>query len=372
MSWRGEAGGIEAVKSGHDAVMTPGSYVYLDHYQGDPADEPLAFGGFNPLSKIYGYEPVPADFSAAEAARILGVQGNIWTEYISNLKQLEYVIFPRIAAIAEVAWTPKEQRSWESFGNRLPTLMERYTHIGLNFSPAAFNIQFEGQRTDSGYVLQLRSELMPNGAQIRYTTDGSEPHEGAALYTSAIPIRSNTQLKAKLFGADNKTLGRVTSRQLVYHKALGATLERKASHIVQYLYTATNALADGLMGTETGLMDARWQPYYGHLEVIVDLGSVQPLSEISMRFTAIPDYGILHPSLVSFQLSDDGQQFDPLAEVVKADPKPEKGIRPYRTDASGRQARYIKIEAQNPGKIPAGLPEAGKQAVIATDEIIVH
>ena len=114
MSWRGEAGGIEAAKSGHFVVMSPGSHCYLDHYQAEPATQPLAIGGFTSLAKIYGYEPVPASLNAEEAKYIMGAQGNVWTEYMPNSAHVEYMVYPRAAALSEVVWSPKESRNYDS------------------------------------------------------------------------------------------------------------------------------------------------------------------------------------------------------------------------------------------------------------------
>ncbi|MGN6163975.1 MAG: beta-N-acetylhexosaminidase, partial [Flavisolibacter sp.] len=108
MSWRGEAGGIAAAKMNHDVVMTPGNPVYFDHYQGDPATEPLAIGGFNTLKKVYDYEPVPKELNEQEAKYVLGAQANLWTEYITTAEHVEYMVLPRMLALAEVVWSPKQ------------------------------------------------------------------------------------------------------------------------------------------------------------------------------------------------------------------------------------------------------------------------
>ena len=113
MSWRGEAGGIEAARMGQDVVMTPGSHVYFDHYQSeDQSREPLAIGGFTPLEKVYGYEPIPAELSPKEAKHVLGSQAQMWTEYVPTSSHAEYMIFPRLCALCEVLWTPAKQKDY--------------------------------------------------------------------------------------------------------------------------------------------------------------------------------------------------------------------------------------------------------------------
>jgi hexosaminidase len=120
MSWRGEEGGIAAAQAGHNVVMSPGFALYFDHYQGEPKDEPVAFGGNTPLKKVYEYDPAPSSLSQEEMSYILGAQANLWTEYIKTTQQAEYMAYPRALALAEVVWSPKENRDWNNFVQRLP------------------------------------------------------------------------------------------------------------------------------------------------------------------------------------------------------------------------------------------------------------
>jgi len=134
MSWRGIKGGIEAAKQGHDVVMTPTSECYFDYYQGPKDTEPLAIGGYLPLGKVYDFNPVPAELDKGAAKHILGAQANLWTEYVPDIKHAEYMTFPRLAAMAEVLWSPKEVRNREDFSRRIQFLMKRYKHMGINYS----------------------------------------------------------------------------------------------------------------------------------------------------------------------------------------------------------------------------------------------
>ena len=118
MSWRGEEGGIAAVTSGHHAIMTPGAYCYLDSYQDAPYSQPEAIGGYLPLKKVYAYDPVPASLTAEQAKLVYGVQGNLWVEYIPTPEHVEYMIYPRMLALAEVAWSAPERKSWPDFHTR--------------------------------------------------------------------------------------------------------------------------------------------------------------------------------------------------------------------------------------------------------------
>lgn len=133
MSWRGESGGIKSARMGHDVVMTPGNYMYLDFYQADPKTQPYAIGGYTPIKKVYSYNSVPVDSLTAEESRhIMGVQANTWTEYITNEKHLEYMMFPRALAVAEIGWTPQEKREWNDFKPRMNAHISKLQQMGIN------------------------------------------------------------------------------------------------------------------------------------------------------------------------------------------------------------------------------------------------
>jgi hexosaminidase len=140
MGWQGIQGGIEAAKQGHDVVMAPNSFVYLDYYQGPKRKEPLAIGGYLPLKTVYSFNPIPKKLDAEEAKHILGAQANLWTEFVPDLKHAEYMIFPRIAALAEAVWSQKEVRNWDDFTRRIQLFMKRYDQMGINYSKSGYDI----------------------------------------------------------------------------------------------------------------------------------------------------------------------------------------------------------------------------------------
>lgn len=131
MSWKGPEAGMEAAGAGHDVVMCPLSHCYFDHYQGSPEREPLAFGGYTPLEKVFEFEPVPSALEGAAAAHILGAQANLWTEFIPTTEHAEYMLLPRLAAFAEVVWSPGGKRDWAEFEQRLRVMRRRYQAVGL-------------------------------------------------------------------------------------------------------------------------------------------------------------------------------------------------------------------------------------------------
>ncbi|WP_264551949.1 beta-N-acetylhexosaminidase [Flavobacterium sp. N2038] len=132
MSWRGEEGGIAAAKENHQVIMTPGSHVYLDHSQTKNEKE-VTIGGFLPLEKVYSYEPIPKELNEQQAKYVLGAQGNVWTEYMANPAKVEYMIFPRLSALSEVLWSPKDKKDWPQFQTKIETMKKRYTMWGANY-----------------------------------------------------------------------------------------------------------------------------------------------------------------------------------------------------------------------------------------------
>lgn len=133
MAWRGVKKGIEAARAGNDVIMAPTTFTYLDYYQGPPRKEPLAIGGLVPIEKVYSFNPVPGELSAEESGRILGVQGQLWAEYIATPEHAEYMAFPRACALAEVAWTPQAQRDYADFSARLGMHVKRIETLGVNY-----------------------------------------------------------------------------------------------------------------------------------------------------------------------------------------------------------------------------------------------
>jgi hexosaminidase len=188
MSWRGEAGGIAAAKQNHNVVMTPGSGgLYIDHAQGKE-NEPLSIGGNEPLTKIYSYNPTPAELTAGQQKYILGVQANLWTEYIPTENKVEYMILPRILALSEVAWTPLANKNYTDFANtRLPGHLAWFDKNNFDYRvPTAIGAK---DTIMFGSQLNVKLKSPVEGAKVYYTIDGYNPRETDMEYT--IPMTYN-------------------------------------------------------------------------------------------------------------------------------------------------------------------------------------
>lgn len=213
MSWRGIQGGIDAAKQNHDVVMTPTSHVYIDYYQSHSATEPLAIGGFLPLEKVYSYEPTPAELNAEQAKRILGTQVNLWTEYVPTPEHAEYMVFPRVCAIAEVGWSPASAKKWGDFSRRIETHFKRLEKLNVNYSKAIFDVKETSTQNKATQNTELKLESYVQGAEVRYTIDGRKPTAQSAVFPSNTTINfpKMTTVRAAVF-RNGQQLGKEFSK----------------------------------------------------------------------------------------------------------------------------------------------------------------
>lgn len=194
MSWRGEQGGIEAANAGHDVVMTPSNYIYLDHYQGDQLCEPLKIGGFSTLQKVYGYDPIPSAIAPDKAHHVLGLQGNLWQEYLYDPSQVEFQLFPRVTAVAEVGWTNKANKDEADFVARLDNQQVRWDYHKVNY----YIPMPEG---NMNYIQFADSVTLPFASNrpvnMVYTLDGSDPTASSDKYLRPLTIKQSLVLKMR-------------------------------------------------------------------------------------------------------------------------------------------------------------------------------
>jgi hexosaminidase len=226
MSWRGINGGIAAAKEKHFAIMTPGTHCYLDHYQGDPRFEPLAIGGYNTLEFTYSYEPIPDALTAEEGKYILGAQGNVWTEYMKTPQYVEYMALPRMTALAEVTWSPKEKRNYTDFMRRMQMQYKRLDRMNVTYHIDAV------QGLDDDYLVEgdkATIDLHHNrtDAIIRYTLDGTEPNLASPEFTKAwdVPLGENgVTVTARAFLPNGRAgvISRATVKKGTYAPAVTA------------------------------------------------------------------------------------------------------------------------------------------------------
>ena len=200
MSWRGIEGGIAAAKQHHDVIMTPGTHCYFDHYQANPKYEPHAIGGYTTVQKVYSYEPIPEGLTPEQAKYIMGAQANMWTEYIPSEHHLEYMLLPRMLALAEVDWSLVKRKNWDDFNRRLQTQFLRFDREGTNYCPGDYSVHFEMIANPNGgdSLLKMESEIYQ--AAIHYSLDNrTEPRDLSPQYTEPIPFAPGDSIKASVF-----------------------------------------------------------------------------------------------------------------------------------------------------------------------------
>ncbi len=381
MSWRGIHGGIEAAKQKHNVVMTPGAFCYIDKYQADPTTEPLAIGGYLPIEKVYGYEPVPDELTPAEQGYITGLQANLWTEYVPTAAQAEYMIFPRVAALAEVGWMPRlaahaGPRNFEDFAARLKTHLKRLDKLNINYAKRLLDVraetQFSGEGGSAPRQLQVRLSKLDSDSKIYFTTNGKPATTAATEYVAPISLTKTTTIRAITVPGSDKAF----SETFYIHRAKGKPYTY-ATRTAEASDDQRKKLTDGQVAASPR-DDRPWvQAGAGNdLELTIDLGEIKAVTRVSATFMKKVPYGVLPPKSVEVALSKEGDSFkEAIAQPIN---EPLEG--PWRivavvADFKTARARFIRVTVKNYGIIPEGpgLERfSGKPAALAMDEVIVE
>jgi hexosaminidase len=373
MSWRGSQGGIEAANLGHDVVMTPNTNCYIDYYQGSMDQEPPAIGGYLPLSKVYQFEPVPKELNADATKHILGGQANLWTEYISDLKYAEYMMFPRIAAIAEVLWSPKENRKWEDFSHRIQLLMKRYDQLGINYAKSAYNVTAKADFDPVKKQLALSLSCELPGVDILYTTDGSEPNNLSSVYREPIVFGQTTVVKAITF-ADGSPAGKELTQSFKINLATVKPVKYLIPCSAPYKGSGDYTLVNAIRGT-VNHGDGEWQAWNGtDMQVVIDLQESAKISRISAGTLQNKGAWIYFPKQVEFFVSPDGNTFQKVGEALNETDSisGDKQLKDFAATFKPVSTRFVKVTARNFGKGPKGQAAEGKPVWLFVDEIEVE
>jgi hexosaminidase len=206
MSWRGMKGGIQAAKMGHEVVMSPTDYAYLDYMQGDPVIEPHVYATLR-LSKAYQFEPVP---DSVESKLIIGGQANLWTEQVYNTRHLEYMTWPRAFAISEVLWSPKDKRNWADFFGRVEKHFDRFNEAEIKYAPSVYDPIFSASfAPDSTLQVFLSTEV--NGLDIHYSFDNSFPDQFYPSYSKPLVVPEDAVMLKVITYRGDKPIGRMIS-----------------------------------------------------------------------------------------------------------------------------------------------------------------
>ena len=371
MSWRGESGGIAAAKQHHDVVMTPNSYLYFDYYQSlDKANEPLAIGGYLPLETVYSYEPMPKELTADEARHIIGVQANIWTEYMPTFKQMQYMALPRLAALSEVQWSQPALKDYTSFTNRLTEFTHLYDRLGYNYAKHLYNVAIHVDSDNKWREILIHMTTAGN-AEIRYTLDGTEPTANSTLYTGAIVLQKSAKIRAAAF-RDGKRSS-VTSQDISFNKATACPVELLQPTHKNYTYKGGATLTDGLLG-DKGFGTGRWLGFSGNdLEAVIDLKQNTDVSSVSLNTCVDKGSWIFDARNIEVSVSADGKSFTKVASksLPALEEQTPDNIYTYELTFPQTTTRYVKVTATSEHNIPKWHGGKGKPAFLFVDEISV-
>ena len=396
MSWRGEEGGIEAARQKHDVIMTPNTYLYFDYYQSlNTETEPDAIGGYLPLDRVYNYEPVnDAMLEEGLEDYIVGVQANCWTEYMPTYRQIEYMELPRMAALAEIQWTKRGTKDYDDFLQRTLRLMGLYDELGYNYAQHIYDVRGQyGIDTEKRCITATLSSALP--VEIYYTLDGTEPQNRVSpTYSEPIEIRQDCSLSAATYRPAERRPGSAATRyersnvekaSFKFNKATASPNLLSEAPAPRYTFTGGDALVDGVRGTSTNFQTGQWIGFNGtDLDVLIDLGSVQTISSVSLgTLVGKPDWIFditdLEVSACDFSEKADlaslkaKQKFTTVAKEaypVDAQTAPD-GIRQHKLSFPETSTRYLRVKAGCLKSIPDWHTGRNLPAFIFVDEIEV-
>ncbi|MEO8535533.1 MAG: family 20 glycosylhydrolase [Flavobacterium sp.] len=367
MSWRGTKGGIEAADQGHDVIMTPESPCYFNFYQGPQNEEPLAFDAYNPLNKVYEFDPVVPTMTPQEAAHILGGQANLWAEHLPGPKDSEYMIFPRLAALSEVLWSTKESRNWDDFTTRLTSLFRRYDLLGINYAKSAYLVTASSTAdlAKKQINVTLKNEF-PN-PDIRYVLGNKEIDHNAVKYTTPIEFKETTILKASLFQND-KPVGKTFTDTIIFHKAVAHKVNYLTPFNQNYKGDGPFQMVNTIRGSKN-FHDGQWQAWLvNDMELVVDLEKQESVEEVIVGTLESQGAGVFFPVELKVLVSADGLKYKQVGKVSRPYAvNPISELKDFKINFPKQNTRFIKVIATNLKKSPKG-----ESSWLFVDEIVVN
>lgn len=363
--WQGMGtAALKAAKLGHRFVMTPARVMYLIRYQGPQWFEPLTYFGNNTLKDVYDYEPVQSDWAPAYVPLLMGVQASLWTEFCNTPADVDYLLFPRLAALAEVAWSKPEQKQWTSFLRGVDVYNQHLEEMGVGYARSMYNIQHTV--TSENGTLKVELECIRPDVEIRYTLDGSEPSAFSSLYEKSLTLASARTVKSATF-SHGKQLGQTLVLPLLWNKAtakpvLGGKVNEKL-------------LTNGVRGSlkQTDFEWCSWEKS-DTLSFTVDLQKIETVHTVTLG--GITNYGmaVQRPAYLQVQLSADNVNF---TEAATRRFTPEEIFREgtyideFSMQVGEAKARYVRVTIYGAGQCPANHVRPGQEARVMLDEIMI-
>ena len=362
MNWRGIEVGKKALAQGNPIVLT--SDCYIDNYQGLPDYEPQANGGYLPLKKLYNYnlEKEALANASVEKSKVLGTQANLWAEHVGSTEHSEYMLFPRLLALAEISWTNDKLKDWDSFMRRTQHFMQRMDVMGIHYARSVYQVVPTVENKDGNIYLKLECEV-PN-ADIRYAL-GDTPIEKGEKYTAPIAIKGTTTYKAAVFSAN--ATNTITSGQITFHKAIGKPVSYSPLYHKSYQGQGEGTLTNVIRGTKN-FHDGQWLGWLGDdVTLTLDLGETTEVSEVRIGAMDAQSSGIYFPERLTVSLSADGKNYREVA--AQEEPCTIKGkpsLKDFVLKFAPQSTRYLKIQLKN-----VKTPPKGGDVWLFIDEILV-
>ncbi|WP_455586766.1 glycoside hydrolase family 20 protein [Bacteroides sp.] len=366
LGWQGMAtAALKAAELGHRFIMTPARVMYLIRYQGPQWFEPVTYFGNITLKNVFDYEPIQEDWKPEYKSLLMGVQGCMWTEFCNKPEDVDYLLFPRLAAVAEGAWAKPEVKDWNRFLKGLDGYNRHIAAKGVRYSRSMYNIQHTV--TSENGVLQVELECIRPDVEIHYTLDTSEPSAKSPHYTKKLIVDGAQTIKCATFEG-GKQMGKTLILPLVRNKATGKPVlgDNKNEKVL------TNGVRGSLK--QTDFEWASWEKS-DRVTFTVDLQKKEILNTFTLG--CITNYGMaIHkPASIKVEVSDDNRKFRTAGTLSFT---PEEIFREgnFVEDVSlkmgGIQGRYIRVTAQGPGVCPDSHVRPGQESRVMFDEMIIE
>ena len=363
--WQGEGhAALKAAAQGHQFIMTPAKKLYFIRYQGPQWFEPFTYFGNNTLKGVYNYEPVKENWDPKYEKLLMGVQGSLWTEFCKSPEDVEYLLFPRVIALSELAWTTPQKKDWNSFILRMEQFLPELSHHNITYSSAIYNIDHQVKTIDNSLEVTLTCDHPY--AEIRYAINKLSPSAEYKTYSNPIIINKRTELTAQAY-IKNKPVGQTLHLNLNWNKATAKPVLNAPSNA----YLLTN----GLRGSNRH-SDFEWVGWYNQNgSFIIDLTKETRIHHIMLGSITNFGMGVHKPSKIEVKISTDNQEYISIAkkeydnnDIFVTDTH----IDDILFDNLNSKARYIKIEFTNPGKCPSNHTRAGSPTWVYFDEILIN
>lgn len=357
---------LKAAEQGHRFIMTPARVAYLIRYQGPQWFEPLTYFGNNTLKGLFDYEPVQKDWKPEYRNLLMGVQASMWTEFCDKPDDVFYLVFPRLAALAELAWIPEGTKDWTSFLKGLDNYIAHLDCKGIVYALSMYNIQHQVISDGCGNLNVTLACERPD-LEIRYTLNGQEPVYNSSVYTDTLTLSEDIVVKAATFCGKRK-MGETLVLPLNWNKATGKKLVNATPEM--------NVLVNGLRGS---LKQTDFEWYTGAIskpiEVTVDLAKNETIKNCTVG--CITNYGMaVHkPKLMKVEVSSDNLNYKEVGRLTFKDKdifKEGNFIEDLSVNMENVQARYVRFTFEVPGNCPEDHVRPGQASRIYLDEIMIH